>query len=733
VHLLLSLFDLSMLMWSLQALFFFIFSVDALRFTSSKVVSSDSAGTVASTVDSEMRTLRSNHKLGKPTKLFGVPVDLRKDWGNDWDQDYNGIEDAIDTWLIALSHDASMGSWTANTPENVSLVSTFDNFYTLVVNADLSGVAEEIKTHDMSEVVAISQEIFVSIPEPNASGYDSDNCASSAWGLDRIDSVDISFNNEYEWESDFPDGGAGANVYVFDTGINVNNGDFGGRAINRYSCLSSCAEVGSCTDNDVHGHGTHVAGTVAGHQYGVAKHATIHGMQVIGSDGRGTISGVLNAMDEVVSSVERQIFQMSIASSANTMWDTAVNTATNDYDAIVVVAAGNYASDGCSYSPGRAATSFNVGSHDLDDGISYFSNIGSCVDVYAPGNNILSANNVDFCSSKCMTGTSMSAPHVSGVVALARGYCPNIVASAVREFLPTWGKLVDGTRRLYLGNTGLVDQTLKSTTTCGTIGKASSWSYCSVPSPCPTPAPTPSPTVPPTPSPTPSPTPQPTLAPTSDTHAIGDPHIQNVVGDTFDLWRTGWSNFLQIPLHLAGEEPRLLLRGNVERYWGDLCAPAFLQEVSVSGQRLNGRRIFIKSGSLETVRPFSVKVDSDPSRTIPPEGAVFLAEHGCEVRGEISSSNPDEWGPDARLFVRVDNITIDVVQHTEGRMVESRSMLDLTVHGLDREEQSVGGWFGSDSAWLDAGEAPDGCQQSAMLVQKNSFPKSGSEPFFISQ
>merc|ERR1719374_474289 len=526
-----------------------------------------------------------------------------------------------------------MDVWTTSTPEDVTVIKTFPSIYTFVINASLSGVAEELETHNISEVAAISQETYVTLPEPNTTGYESDDCATSAWGLDRIDSVDISFNNEYQWESDFPDGGAGANVYVFDTGINVNNGDFGGRAINRYSCVSRrryslCAEVGSCTDNDDNGHGTHVAGTVAGHQYGVAKHATIHGMQVVGSDGTGTIIGVLNAMDEVVSSVERQIFQMSIASSASTMWDNAVNTATNDYAAIVVVAAGNFQGDGCSYSPGRAATSFNVGSHDLDDGISYFSNIGSCVDVYAPGNNILSANNVDFCSSKCMTGTSMSAPHVTGVVALARGYCPNIVASAVVEFMPTWGKLVDGTRRLYLGNTSLVDQTLKSTTTCGTIGKASSWSYCPVPSPCPTPAPTPSPTVPPTPSPTSSPTsspaPQPTLAPTSDTHAIGDPHIQNVVGDTFDLWRTGWSNFLQIPLHLAGEEPRLLLRGNVERYWGDQCPPAFLQEVSVSGRLLNGRKVFIKSGSLETAWPFSVKVDSAPSRTIPPEGAVFF-------------------------------------------------------------------------------------------------------------
>ena len=243
-------------------------------------------------------------------------------------------------------------------------------------------IEEEIKTHNMSEF-AISQKTYVTLPEPNAPGYDSDYCATSAWGLDRIDSVDISFNNGNEWKTDFPDGGAGANVHAFDTGINVNNGDFGGRAINRYSCLSLCAEVGSCTDNDAHVHGTHVAGTVAGHQYGVAKHATIHGMQVIGSDGRGTIIGALNAMDEVVSSVERQIFQMSIASSAGTMRDTVVNTATNDYDSIVVVAVGNYQSDDCSYSPGRAVTSLNVGSHDLDDGISYFSNFESCVDAFS--------------------------------------------------------------------------------------------------------------------------------------------------------------------------------------------------------------------------------------------------------------------------------------------------------------------------------------------------------------
>ena len=101
---------------------------------------------------------------------------------------------------------------------------------------------------------------------------------------------------------------------MFGTGINVNNGDFGGRAINRYNCVSRrCyslwAAVSGCTDNDENGRGTRIAGTVASTQYDVAKHTTFHSMQVLGADGTGTIIGVLNAMEQMVSSLERQIFR----------------------------------------------------------------------------------------------------------------------------------------------------------------------------------------------------------------------------------------------------------------------------------------------------------------------------------------------------------------------------------------------------------------------------------------
>ena len=130
-----------------------------------------------------------------------------------------------------------------------------------------ASLAKELEARDVAEVIAMSQPISVAIPEPYRSGHETDQCADATWGFDHIDSVDLPFTNEYEWETAFEDDGAGTNVYVFDTGINVNNGDFGGRAINRYSCVSRrcyslCAAVIGRTDNDENGRGTHVEGTV---------------------------------------------------------------------------------------------------------------------------------------------------------------------------------------------------------------------------------------------------------------------------------------------------------------------------------------------------------------------------------------------------------------------------------------------------------------------------------------
>lgn len=177
---------------------------------------------------------------------------------------------------------------------------------------------------------------------------------------------------------------------------------------------------------------------------------------------------------------------------------------------------------------------------------------------------------------------------------------------------------------------------------------------------------------------------------------------------------------MQIPMR--SETPQLLVRGNVESFWGAPCAPAFLREVSVSGERLGHRNIVVRSGSLESSSPLSVQVDRGVPERISSNGTVFLTESNVKVQGAIGTFEPEEWGPDAEVSVDVGNITINVRQHTEGRHEESRSMLDLAVRGLDGEIESVGGWLGSDGH-LDAGSPPEGC---AVLLELDASQKTTS-------
>eukprot|EP00450_Noctiluca_scintillans_P015170 CAMPEP_0194514252 /NCGR_PEP_ID=MMETSP0253-20130528/46647_1 /TAXON_ID=2966 /ORGANISM="Noctiluca scintillans" /LENGTH=392 /DNA_ID=CAMNT_0039357885 /DNA_START=40 /DNA_END=1214 /DNA_ORIENTATION=+ len=241
-------------------------------------------------------------------------------------------------------------------------------------------------------------------------------------------------------------------------------------------------------------------------------------------------------------------------------------------------------------------------------------------------------------------------------------------------------------------------------------------------SPTPTSPTTPNPTTSPTTAPTTSPTPAPTTPPTpsatlEDSHAVGDPHIQSVIGRKFDLWRTGWSKFLQIPMRNSVAAPQLLVRGNVEEFTGGTCTPAYLKQVSVSGARLGNRSIFIQAGSLESTTPFGVQVDDGPLSPIAPSGTIFLSDAGVQVRGVISAPEPDVWGPDAQVFVSVGDVTVDVRQHTEGRFQQSKAMLDLSVQGLDGEVESVGGWLGTDDMSMSAGSPPEGCTESSMFFE----------------
>jgi subtilisin family serine protease len=215
--------------------------------------------------------------------------------------------------------------------------------------------------------------------------------------------------------------------------------DFTGRVGAGANCLSgSCRADGSV--NDDNGHGTHVAGTAAGTCYGVAKAATVHPVKVFDASGSGAYTNIIAGMGWVRGHVRANgnwpaVVSMSLGGSSSP----AVNQAVADLAAaripVVAAAGNNYGGDACSTSPGGAAAAITVGSTDRSDAVSSFSNVGRCVDIYAPGGQITSDGNQGDSATKVLSGTSMATPHVSGAVALAlqasRGASPQQIGEAL--------------------------------------------------------------------------------------------------------------------------------------------------------------------------------------------------------------------------------------------------------------------------------------------------------------
>ena len=247
---------------------------------------------------------------------------------------------------------------------------------------------------------------------------------NATWGLDRVDQRDLPLNQTYNYDTT----ASGVHAYVIDTGLLGTHSQFTNRVGNGYGAISDGRGTTDCN-----GHGTHVAGTVGGSTYGVAKGVTIHPVRVLGCDGSGSFSGIIDGMDWVASNhTKPAVANMSLGGGATQSVDDAVNRLHNA-GVTVVVAAGNNNASACNYSPARAANAITVGSTTNTDARSSFSNFGSCLDIYGPGSNILSAWHTSSTATNTISGTSMASPHVAGVAAIYLANNPNATPTQVRN------------------------------------------------------------------------------------------------------------------------------------------------------------------------------------------------------------------------------------------------------------------------------------------------------------
>ncbi|GIG62895.1 hypothetical protein Lfu02_72670 [Longispora fulva] len=243
-----------------------------------------------------------------------------------------------------------------------------------------------------------------------------------SWGLDRVDQRDLPLDNSYT----YPNDAANVHAYIIDTGVRITHTTFGGRATWGTNTIDQ-------NNTDCHGHGTHVAGTIAGAEYGLAKAAQVVAVKVLNCSGSGSSSNVIAGMDWVTANaVKPAVANMSLGGSADQAIDDATTNSINS-GVVYAVAAGNSNSDACNDSPARTPAAITVGATQKTDARASFSSYGTCLDIFAPGVDITSSWGSGDTATNTISGTSMATPHVAGAAALILGANPNYTPQQVRD------------------------------------------------------------------------------------------------------------------------------------------------------------------------------------------------------------------------------------------------------------------------------------------------------------
>jgi aqualysin 1 len=322
------------------------------------------------------------------------------------------------------------------------------------------GFAARLSAADLAEVRADRNVRYV---ERNGAVRASKIEPAGADGIDRIDQRNLPRDGLYD---DRGRDGEGVNVYIIDTGIRPTHNEFAGRVGVRQDF------VGDGQTDDCNGHGTHVASTAAGAQFGVADRATIHAVRVLNCAGSGSFAGVIAGVNFVAQHCAGDcVANMSLGGGfSQAIHDTVANAVAAGVP--FVVAAGNESTNACTRSPASAPAAITVGAVDDNDARANFSNVGTCVDLFAPGVTILGAAHTSNTATQSISGTSMASPHVAGVVAQILDCNPGATPAQVEAILK--GAATPG----VVGNPGGAPNLLLFNDVCATSNSCAQSNSC---------------------------------------------------------------------------------------------------------------------------------------------------------------------------------------------------------------------------------------------------------------
>lgn len=323
------------------------------------------------------------------------------------------LHDDVDTGALSAKGVSGLVSSFGLDPQGVTVKQVYG---TLV-----QGFAAQLSSQNVKKLRSDSRVQYI---EQDQEVYSTGSQNNATWGIDRSDQRSLPLNSTYKYSTE----ASNVTAFIIDTGINTGHEDFGGRA--KWGINTADRK-----DEDCNGHGSHVAGTVGGAKYGIAKGVKLIGVKVLRCDGKGHSSGVIKGIEWAASQKRGPaVANMSLGSPASQTTDDAVRAAVRK-GLTMVVAAGNTNEDACNFSPARTSEAITVNSSDKNDRRSSFSNYGRCTDIFAPGSSITSAWMGRRNATKTISGTSMATPHVAGSVALMLAKNPDLTPAQVAQKL----------------------------------------------------------------------------------------------------------------------------------------------------------------------------------------------------------------------------------------------------------------------------------------------------------